>query len=83
MTRNGGQLLLLRYRGRERFRLEERTFRVDSPHEHRRKLATLLKHSRYYIANRSYVNKPEFTAGRDEVSCAVLRGGRGRHGDDR
>jgi Glycosyl transferases group 1 len=54
--------------------LKDRTFRVDSPHEHRRKLATLLKHSRYFIANRSYVNRPEFTAGRDEVSARFYEG---------
>ena len=54
--------------------LKDRTFRVDSPHEHRRKLATLLKHSCYYIANRSYVNRPEFTAGRDEISARFYEG---------
>ena len=54
--------------------LKQRTFRVDSPHEHRRMLATLLKHSRYYIANRSYVNKPEFIAGRDEISARFYEG---------
>jgi hypothetical protein len=54
--------------------LKHRTFRVDSPHEHRRMLATLLKHSCYYIANRSYVNKPEFTAGRDEISARFYEG---------
>ena len=54
--------------------LKDRTVRVDSPHEHRRKLATLLKHSRYFIANRSYANRPEFTAGRDEVSARFYEG---------
>jgi hypothetical protein len=54
--------------------LKHRTFRVDIPHEHRRMLATLLKHSRYYIANRSYVNKPEFTAGREEISSRFYEG---------
>jgi len=54
--------------------LKHRTFRVDSPHEHRHMLATLLKHSRYYIANRSYVNRPEFTAGRDEISARFYEG---------
>ncbi len=53
---------------------KNRTFRVDSPHEHRRMLATLLKRSCYYIANRSYVNKPEFTAGRDEMSARFYEG---------
>jgi hypothetical protein len=54
--------------------MKDRTFRVDNPQEHRRKLATLLKHSRYFIANRAYVNRPEFTAGRDEVSARFYEG---------
>jgi hypothetical protein len=54
--------------------LKDRTFRVDSPNEHRRLLSTLLKHSRYFIANRSYVNRPEFTAGRDEISPRFYEG---------
>jgi len=54
--------------------LKQRTFRVDSPHEHRGMLATILKHSCYYIANRGYINKPEFTAGRDEISARFYEG---------
>jgi Glycosyl transferases group 1 len=54
--------------------LKQRTFRVDSPHEHRRMLAAVLKHSCYYVANRSYVNKPEFTAGRDVISARFYEG---------
>jgi hypothetical protein len=54
--------------------LKQRTFRVDSPHEHRGMLATMLKHSRYYIANRGHVNKPEFTAGREEISARFYEG---------
>jgi Glycosyl transferases group 1 len=54
--------------------LKGRTFRVDSPKEHRAMLATILKHSRYYIANRSYVNKPEFAAGGDEISARFYEG---------
>ncbi len=54
--------------------LKHRTFRIDSPREHRLMLATLLKHSRYYIANRSYVNRPEFTMGRDEISQRFYEG---------
>jgi hypothetical protein len=54
--------------------LKHRTFRVESPHEHRRMLATILKHSRYYFANRSYINKPEFTAGREEISSRFYEG---------
>jgi hypothetical protein len=54
--------------------LKHRTFRVDSPQEHRRMLATILKHTSYFIANRSYVNKPEFLAGRDEISSRFYEG---------
>jgi hypothetical protein len=54
--------------------LKDRTHRVDSPHEHLRMLATLLKHSNFFIANRSHVNKPEFTAGRDEISARFYEG---------
>jgi hypothetical protein len=54
--------------------LTHRTFRVDSPHEHRGMLAAILKHSSYFIANRSYVNKPEFLAGRDEISARFYEG---------
>jgi hypothetical protein len=54
--------------------LKHRTFRVDAPHEHRGLLATLLKHSRFFIAHRSYVNRPEFTAGRDEISARFYEG---------
>src|SRR5207248_4288889 len=54
--------------------LKHRTFRVDSPHEHRRMLATILRHSQYFIANRSYVNRPEFTAGREEISSRFYEG---------
>jgi len=56
------------------FDRKQRTFRVDSPHEHRGMLATILKHSCYYIANRSYVNQPHFTAGRDEISARFYEG---------
>jgi hypothetical protein len=54
--------------------LKGRTFRVDSPYEHRRMLATLLKHSCYFIANRSYINRPELTAGGDEISARFYEG---------
>jgi hypothetical protein len=54
--------------------LKGRTFRVDSPHEHRRMLATLLKRSCYFIANRSYINRPELTADGDEISARFYEG---------
>ena len=53
---------------------KQRTFRVDNAQEHRVMLATILKHSRYFIANRSHVNNPEFTAGRDEISARFYEG---------
>ena len=52
----------------------DRTFRVDSAHDHRGMLATILKHSQYYIANRSYVNNPAWTADRDEISARFYEG---------
>jgi hypothetical protein len=54
--------------------LKQRTFGVDSPHEHRGMLASILKRSRYYVANRAYVNQPELTAGRDEISARFYEG---------
>jgi hypothetical protein len=54
--------------------LKQRTFRVDSSHEHRIMLATILKHSCYFIANRSHVNDPEFLAGREEISARYYEG---------
>lgn len=53
---------------------EHRTFRIDSAREHRGMLATILKHSCYFFANRSYVNRPEFTAGREEISARFYEG---------
>lgn len=53
---------------------KQRTFQVDRPSEHRRLLASLLQHSRYYIANRSRVNEPEFTQGTDEISARFYEG---------
>nr|WP_249794014.1 glycosyltransferase [Bradyrhizobium sp. BRP56] len=53
---------------------KERTFRVDNPEEHRIMIANILQRSRYFIANRSHVNNPEFTAGRDEISARFYEG---------
>lgn len=53
---------------------KHRTFRVDNAEEHRRMLATILKHSRYYFANRSYVNMKEYANGRDEISARFYEG---------
>jgi hypothetical protein len=54
--------------------LQDRTFRVGDAEEHRRMLATILKNSSYYIANRSYVNNPEFKSSQDEVSARFYEG---------
>ncbi len=54
--------------------MKQRTFRVENPRDHRQILAALLKRSRYYIANRSRVDKPEFTAGREEISARFYEG---------
>jgi len=54
--------------------LQHRTFRVDNPQEHRIMLATLLKQSSFFIANRSHVNNPEFRADRDEISARFYEG---------
>jgi hypothetical protein len=54
--------------------LKQRTFRVDSPHEHRLMLATILKHSSYFMAHRSRVNNPEFIAGREEIAARFYEG---------
>lgn len=53
---------------------KQRTFRVDDAGEHRLLLASLLQRSRYFIANRSRVNEPEFTKGRDEISGRFYEG---------
>ena len=53
---------------------KQRTFRVEKPAEHRQLLANLLRRSRFYIANRSRVNEPEYTAGHDEISGRFYEG---------
>jgi hypothetical protein len=53
---------------------KQRTFRVSDPEEHRLLFANLLRRSRYFIANRSRVNEPEFTMGRDEISSRFYEG---------
>jgi hypothetical protein len=53
---------------------KQRTFRVDNPAEHRLLLASLLKRSRYFIANRGRINEPEFTQGQDEISGRFYEG---------
>jgi hypothetical protein len=53
---------------------KQRTFRVQSPSEHRLLLANLLKRTRYYVANRALANDPRFTRGRQEISGRFYEG---------
>ncbi len=53
---------------------KQRTFRVHNAYEHRLLLASLLKRTRYYVANRALVNDPRFTQGRQEVSGRYYEG---------
>jgi hypothetical protein len=53
---------------------KQRTFSVSNPSEHRLLLANLLQRSRFYVANRSRINEPEFTKGRDEISARFYEG---------
>jgi hypothetical protein len=50
------------------------TFRVISPREHRRLLASLLKRSRYFIANRAWADRPALTGGKDEIAARFYEG---------
>ncbi len=54
--------------------LTNRTFRIDNPSEHRRMLASVLKRSRFFFANRSYVNRPDFRARGEELSSRFYEG---------
>ncbi len=53
---------------------KQRTFRVDVPSEHRALLASLMRRSRYFLANRGRVNEPKYLAGRDEISARFYEG---------
>ncbi len=50
------------------------TFHVSSGPEHRLLLASLLKRSRYFIANRARADQPELTLGRDEIAGRFFEG---------
>lgn len=54
--------------------LKERTFRVENAREHRQMLAMLLRHSRYFFANRGHVNKPELATQPDVISARFYEG---------
>ena len=54
--------------------MKQRTFRVQDAREHRLLLANLLQRSRYCFAHRGFVNHPEFTRGRDEISSRAYEG---------
>ena len=54
--------------------LKQRTFRVQNSTEHRFLLANLLKRSRYCFAYRGFVNDPEITAQREDMSARFYEG---------
>jgi len=53
---------------------KQRTFHVDSASEHRFLYASLLRRTRYYIANRARANEPRFTERGDEISSRFYEG---------
>lgn len=53
---------------------KQRTFRVVDPAQHRMLLASLLQRSRYYVANRSRINEPEYTGKNEELSFRFYEG---------
>jgi len=50
------------------------TFRVKSVQEHRLLLASLLKRSRYFVANRAWADDSELTRGKDEIASRFYEG---------
>lgn len=50
------------------------TFRVSNAREHRLLLANILKRSRYFIANRAWVDTPGVTRGKDEIAARFYEG---------
>jgi hypothetical protein len=50
------------------------TFRVSNPVEHRVLLANLLRRSRYFIANRAWVDQSAMVNGRDEIAARFYEG---------
>ncbi len=53
---------------------KQSTFHVKSHREHRLLLANLLKRSRYFIANRAFVNDPKRTGGNGEIPSRFFEG---------
>jgi len=53
---------------------KDRTFVVENASEHRQLLANILKRSSYFVANRSHVNKAQFSAHHQEISSRFYEG---------
>jgi Glycosyl transferases group 1 len=49
-------------------------FCVSNPREHRMLLASLLKRTRYFIANRAWADQPALTRGKDEIAARFYEG---------
>lgn len=56
------------------FDMKQRTFQVQDPAEHRFLFASLLRRTRYYVANRARANEPEFNGGQDEIAGRFYEG---------
>jgi len=56
------------------FKWKQRTFLVHDAAEHRLMFASLVKRSRYYIANRARINEPEYNSGLDEIAGRFYEG---------
>jgi glycosyl transferase family 1 len=54
--------------------LKQRTFRVQDPREHRLLFASLLKRSRYFLANTGFINDYAQTRGQEEISGRFYEG---------
>ncbi|HUN72267.1 MAG TPA: glycosyltransferase [Steroidobacteraceae bacterium] len=52
----------------------QRTFMVHDHREHRLLLAQLLMRAKYYVANRSRVNQPQYTGANQEISYRFYEG---------
>jgi hypothetical protein len=54
--------------------MKHRTFRVQNAREHRMLLANLMRRSQFCFAHKGFVNDPNATQGRDEISSRVYEG---------
>lgn len=53
---------------------KQRTFSVENPAQHRLLLGSLLQRSRFFLANRSRINEPEYTGKNEEIAGRFYEG---------